>query len=159
MKRSISKKFVLYLILLFVASSVFAQQAVDFEIDPDEVPKWVTELFVKNNEKYAYKKFKINENDVIFYGAAEGEDVEAVKTLARLNVDKMAMDKFSKALGSTVFGARLNGMEQVCENTVELFDEDGNVTYQVFSVYKIKREYWEKNISVHKQLHKQLMLP
>ncbi|MCR4791087.1 MAG: hypothetical protein K5839_08450 [Treponemataceae bacterium] len=150
------KKIFVFTILMMISSLAFAKESLDFQIDKEEAPKWAYELFVKNNEKFVYKKFKIPAKDVIVYGAAEGKDAMATEVLAKINADRMALDKFSEAYGKKIIGAQISGMVSVCSNTVELCDEEGNVSYQVFCLYKISRDVWEKNLEMRRTIEKKL---
>ena len=145
-----TKFLITFLILISVINSFSFAKDVAFEIDEEDSPKWVIELFQNENERYVFRKFRIPSNDIILYGAAETEDETSSRILASKRSEQMALRKFSKAVGFTVNAATFNGMELVQETCIDYFDEDGRHFYQTFCLYRINRSVWDLQVRTQK---------
>ena len=126
------------------ADSKMAGGEMNFSVNEGNVSKWVSEIFLRHDEKYARKALKISANDYIFYGASQEKDRDFARTIAERRAEQAALATLRSELGYDVPGARIFSMELVRDEIASVEDEDGNEFFQVFMVFKVNASAWEK---------------
>ena len=124
-----TKFLITFLILISVINLFSFAKGVAFEIDEEDSPKWVIELFQNENERYVYRKFKIPSNDIILYGAAETEDETSAQTYFLKRDTNVETERKSRARLTEVTVDRVYTVALTNDTKVVLakFDETASV--------------------------------
>lgn len=106
-------------------------QGSDFSSRP--IPKWLYNLFEKNNSKIFYKQFKLEKTRNIYFAKAQSDDLDT----ALLAAKSSALEKAKKSLKNNSdknSASMISNLKKIADYWIE-YEEDGEIFYEAYCVY------------------------